>query len=125
MVGILLPVGTSEPYPEAVGVDFGEIVSLVPLARGVSGRIVRLRIVGTKVSRVVGKELFIRRILSASHLYSSAFTVHPENVKDGIPQSYTLKGGRLGAWSRSLSDRCGGDGDKGVLLSGNIVALLS
>lgn len=78
------------------GIDFGEIVSLVPLARGASGRIVRLRIVGTKVSRVVGKELFIRRILSASHLYSSAFTVHPENVKDGIPQSYTLKGAGWG-----------------------------
>ncbi len=55
--------------------DFGEIVDLVPLARGKSGRIWKLKIVGTKKTFTIGKELEIRRTLSKSHLYSSAFEV--------------------------------------------------
>lgn len=55
------------------GIDFGTIQDLVPLERGVSGRIKRLRIVGSKKTMVIGKELIIRRFLSESHLYSSAF----------------------------------------------------
>ncbi|MDE6166189.1 MAG: hypothetical protein K2F58_03745, partial [Muribaculaceae bacterium] len=57
------------------GIDFGRIKELVSLSRGSSGRIYRLKIVGEKCSRVVGKELIIRRWLSESHLYSSAFVV--------------------------------------------------
>lgn len=57
------------------GIDFGTIVALEPVERGVSGRLTRLRIVGTKRTMIVGKELEIRRWLSESHLYSSAFVV--------------------------------------------------
>lgn len=57
------------------GIMFGEILDLVPVERGESGRIVRLRIVGSARTMVVGKELMIRRILSESHLKSSAFDV--------------------------------------------------
>ncbi|HOS45753.1 MAG: SpoIID/LytB domain-containing protein [Bacteroidales bacterium] len=57
------------------GIDFGAIVDLIPMKRGVSGRIIELKIVGTKKTMVIGKELEIRRILSESHLYSSAFYV--------------------------------------------------
>jgi SpoIID/LytB domain protein len=60
---------------ERSGIDFGVILDLVPLERGTSGRIVRLQIVGTKRTMVIGKELEIRRTLSKTHLYSSAFTV--------------------------------------------------
>ena len=60
--------------------DLGDIVDLVPLSRGRSGRIWRLQIVGTKQSFIIGKELEIRRVLSESHLYSSNFTV--EHVGD-------------------------------------------
>jgi SpoIID/LytB domain protein len=55
--------------------DFGQITDLQPLERGKSGRIWKLRIVGTKKSMTIGKELEIRRVLSESHLYSSAFDV--------------------------------------------------
>jgi stage II sporulation protein D len=55
--------------------DFGTLQEIIPLRRGPSGRISRLRIVGSKKSVVVGKELEIRRWLSPSHLYSSAFVV--------------------------------------------------
>ncbi|MDE7336124.1 MAG: hypothetical protein K2N10_07435, partial [Muribaculaceae bacterium] len=65
----------SELIARRSGIDFGVIQELRPLQRGSSGRIVRLEIVGTKCSRIVGKELIIRRWLSESHLYSSAFVV--------------------------------------------------
>jgi len=55
--------------------DFGQITDLIPLERGKSGRIWKLKIVGTKKSFIIGKELEIRRALSESHLYSSAFDV--------------------------------------------------
>lgn len=61
---------------ERTDVDFGEIIDMIPLQRGVSGRIVRLKIIGTHHTMIIGKELEIRRTLSRSHLYSSAFTVN-------------------------------------------------
>ncbi|MCM1451515.1 MAG: SpoIID/LytB domain-containing protein [Clostridium sp.] len=57
------------------GLDFGEIQEMIPLRRGASGRITLLRIVGDRLTAEIGKELEIRRILSPSHLYSSAFVV--------------------------------------------------
>ena len=70
---------TTEQLSELVarrsGIDFGTIIALEPVERGVSGRLTRLRIVGTKRTMIVGKELEIRRWLSESHLYSSAFVV--------------------------------------------------
>ncbi len=78
---------------ERSGVDFGTIEELVPLERGASGRIVKLRIVGSKASRVVGKELEIRRWLSPSHLYSSAFVV---DKTEGEAVEFLLKGAGWG-----------------------------
>lgn len=60
------------------GKDIGELISMEPLERGVSGRIMKLKIVGSVKTLVVGKELEIRRILSESHLKSSAFDVRFE-----------------------------------------------
>jgi SpoIID/LytB domain protein len=65
----------SQILKEKSGMDFGDIVDFVPVERGTSGRLVRLKIVGTKKTLTVGKELEIRRLLSTSHLYSSAFVV--------------------------------------------------
>ena len=65
----------SELVARRSGIDFGTIIALEPVERGVSGRLTRLRIVGTKRTMIVGKELEIRRWLSESHLYSSAFVV--------------------------------------------------
>ena len=60
---------------ERTGIDFGKIQALEPVERGPSGRIKFLRIVGSKHTEVVGKELKIRRALCPSHLKSSAFDV--------------------------------------------------
>lgn len=78
------------------GLRFGKILDLVPLERGKSGRIVRLKIVGTERERIIGKELEIRRTLSESHLKSSAFVVTTQLGADGIPQSFHLSGAGWG-----------------------------
>ena len=65
----------SDLVRERSGIDFGEIRDLVPVERGPSGRIKKLRVIGTRTSMLIGKELIIRRWLSDSHLKSSAFEV--------------------------------------------------
>lgn len=60
---------------ERSGIDFGTLIDLRPIRRGPSYRIVELEVVGSKRTMVIGKELEIRRILSKSHLYSSAFDI--------------------------------------------------
>ena len=57
------------------GIDWGNVRALLPVERGTSGRLKRLRIVGEKKDLIVGKELIIRKFLSESHLKSSAFVV--------------------------------------------------
>ncbi|MHB8091608.1 MAG: SpoIID/LytB domain-containing protein [Syntrophales bacterium] len=78
------------------GIDFGVLQNLVPLQRGPSGRISSLRIEGTKAKVVVGKELEIRRWLSPSHLYSSAFVVESKNGFSGAPSGFVLRGAGWG-----------------------------
>lgn len=86
----------SEIISKKTGMDFGQITDLVPLERGKSGRISKLRIVGTKRTFTIGKELEIRRVLSTSHLYSSAFVVDRLDVVDGIPQKFHISGAGWG-----------------------------
>ncbi len=78
------------------GRDFGQIMDLIPVERGVSGRLIKLKIIGTKKTLTVGKELEIRRWLSESHLYSSAFTIEKQQVVDGIPGKFMLYGAGWG-----------------------------
>ena len=81
---------------EKLEVQFGDIIDLVPLERGKSGRIYRLKIVGKERTLIIGKELEIRRALSKSHLYSSAFIVEKADIKDGVPQKFIIKGAGWG-----------------------------
>ena len=76
--------------------DFGKIVDLIPLERGKSGRISKLKIVGTERSFTIGKELEIRRTLSETHLYSSAFVVDKSHFELGIPQQFDIYGAGWG-----------------------------
>lgn len=78
-------------------VDFGKIIDLIPVERGGSGRIIRLKILGTACTMTIGKELEIRRSLSESHLYSSAFIIEKEGFdEDGIPKNFKLTGAGWG-----------------------------
>ncbi|HXU07498.1 MAG TPA: SpoIID/LytB domain-containing protein [Blastocatellia bacterium] len=90
----------SEILQSRFGVDFGGIYSLVPLERGESGRIIRLKISGEKRTLAIGKELEIRRALSHSHLYSSAFVVQPQA---GSGSKYPLRFTLIGAgWGHGV-----------------------
>ncbi|MGA2331834.1 MAG: SpoIID/LytB domain-containing protein [Syntrophales bacterium] len=81
---------------EKSGMDFGNLLRLTPLERGPSGRILRLQIAGSKRTLTIGKELEIRRWLSQSHLYSSAFVVFAENDTSGLPVRFILHGAGWG-----------------------------
>ena len=72
----------TEILQRRTGLDIGALQGLEALERGGSGRIKRLKVIGTKGSYVIGKELMIRRALSETHLKSSCFEVEmgPEEV---------------------------------------------
>ena len=77
------------------GIDFGNIIDLIPLHRGASGRIDSLKIVGTKHTEIIGKELKIRLWLSKTCLYSSWFDVKKSQItnhKSQISNQFTLVG---------------------------------
>lgn len=82
-----------------VGIDVGDVLDLIPVERGVSGRLIRLKIVGSKNSITIGKELEIRKALSKSHLYSSAFVVEkkmPVEKENNTPNEFVLRGAGWG-----------------------------
>ena len=78
------------------GLDYGAIIDLIPIKRGESGRLIELKIVGTNKTSIIGKELEIRKWLSSTHLYSSAFVVDKEDYIDGIPQKFIFTGAGWG-----------------------------
>jgi len=86
----------SELIARRSGIDFGEIIDLIPILRGESGRLIELKIIGTKRTIIVGKELEIRKWLSNSHLYSSAFVVDKSDLQNEVPQHFTLIGAGWG-----------------------------
>ncbi len=86
----------SEIVSQKTGRRLGWIRDLFPVERGVSGRIFRLRILGTSLNLTVGKELEIRRILSPTHLFSSAFIVEKEPGNQGIPSVFRFVGAGWG-----------------------------
>jgi len=79
---------------EKTGIDFGLITELEPVTRGTSGRIIRLRIHGDRKTLIIGKELEIRKALSKTHLYSSAFVV--EKSLEGGETYFILHGAGWG-----------------------------
>ncbi len=84
---------------QRTGIDFGHIIRMEVVSRGHSGRIIKLKITGTKRTKTIGKELEIRRALSKTHLYSSAFVIDHLDNRSG-----------LGTWCWPLPDRCRSDG---------------
>jgi stage II sporulation protein D len=79
-----------------IGIDVGFVKNLIPVERGVSGRLIKLKVEGTSRTVVIGKELEIRKAFSPSHLYSSAFVIEKVNVQDDIPQKFIFTGAGWG-----------------------------
>ena len=79
---------------EKTKMDFGDILDLIPEQRGKSGRICKLKIVGSKRTFSIGKELEIRRTLSETHLLSSNFEVEKfySTPRSTVPSAFKLRG---------------------------------
>jgi len=89
----------SELINRKTKINFGNIIDIIPVKRGKSARITLMRVVGTMHTFSFGKELEIRRLLSESHLLSSAFYVEKqfnENNTNGIPDKFILHGAGWG-----------------------------
>jgi stage II sporulation protein D len=78
------------------GIDFGKIIDLIPIERGLSSRLVKLKIVGTQKVITIGKELEIRRTFSETHLYSSAFYIEKFENAGGVSEKFILHGAGWG-----------------------------
>ncbi|MBN1893378.1 SpoIID/LytB domain-containing protein [bacterium] len=78
------------------GRDMGPVLRLMPLKRGVSGRIILLRITAASGDTLLSGELNIRKALSATTLWSSCFYVSPEAGPDGPPAAFNLRGAGWG-----------------------------
>jgi SpoIID/LytB domain protein len=92
-----------------VGIHVGDVLDLIPVERGVSGRLIRLKIIGSERTITIGKELEIRKALSESHLYSSAFIVEKES------DAFILKGAGWGHGVGLCQIGAAIMGDKGYL----------
>ncbi|MCK4993092.1 MAG: SpoIID/LytB domain-containing protein [Bacteroidales bacterium] len=77
-----------------IGIDFGLVQDFIPIERGESGRLVKLKIVGTQKTMTIGKELEIRKALSESHLYSSGIVFDKKEIDGEIV--FILKGAGWG-----------------------------
>ena len=91
----------SELIKNRSGIDYGDIIDLIPIERGPSSRLVKLKIVGSKKTMTIGKELEIRRTLSDSHLYSSAIVFEKVGqiaTTNGtiVPEKFILRGAGWG-----------------------------
>ena len=84
-------------FEEKLKMNFGAILDMKAVERGKSGRISKLQIIGTEKTFTIGKELEIRRALSDTHLYSSAFVVDKyDKDEQGVPQRFEIIGAGWG-----------------------------
>ena len=84
-------------FEEKLKMNFGAILDMKAVERGKSGRISKLQIIGTEKTFTIGKELEIRRALSDTHLYSSAFVVDKyDKDEQGVPQRFEILGAGWG-----------------------------
>lgn len=79
---------------------FTKINNLLPVKRGVSGRILELKVIGSDGSKdvelILKSEYEIRRVLHPRFLYSSAFIIKTENYDHVAPSNFILDGAGWG-----------------------------
>lgn len=81
---------------QKTGVDIGTFYGIVPLKRGVSGRLMEIELLGSRRNHRIKGELNIRRSLSNTHLRSAAFYTEITYDPDGVPYEITFKGAGWG-----------------------------
>ena len=78
------------------GETFGQLKDLRVLERGVSGRVIRLQVVGTERTFELDRELMIRKALKRETLYSTCFVIEKQPGENGLPDSFTFRGAGWG-----------------------------
>ncbi|MBN2201908.1 SpoIID/LytB domain-containing protein [bacterium] len=81
---------------KTLGRSIGTVRELIPVRRGESGRIVKLKIAGSEGEAVIEGELSVRRALSPTALWSSCFIVETEKDSSGAPAAFTFRGAGWG-----------------------------
>jgi SpoIID/LytB domain protein len=74
--------------------DFGRVIKIIVLKRRESGHVSAIKIIGTRASYVVEKELAIRKALG--NLRSSMFKVEIKYAADKFPEAFIFYGGGWG-----------------------------
>lgn len=81
---------------ERTGRAIGTLLDIVPGKRGVSGRLKEVRIVGTRDTVTVRKELNIRRALAKNTLNSACFVVAKNGGTGNVPDEFIFRGAGWG-----------------------------
>jgi len=77
--------------------DFGELKDLVPLQRGLSGRLIRLRVVGAKKTFEITRELAIRQALADKTLWSACIAIEKSGRdRNGLFAKFKILGAGWG-----------------------------
>jgi SpoIID/LytB domain protein len=61
------------------GENIGSLLEIIPVERGVSGRLKKIKLRGSQKTATVEGELTIRKALSSNYLFSSCFVVDRQN----------------------------------------------
>lgn len=104
----------SELIRQRSKIDFGFIIDMVPIQRGKSGRITRLKIIGSLHTMTIGKELEIRRTLSSFTPVQFGFRGRQRSAKERFSGKFHPYRSRMGPWSRLMPDRCSRNGRKRI-----------
>ena len=71
----------------------GRIKAIIPMERGISGRVKRVMVKGTAGSYIINAESILYRL---GGLRSTLFVVQPKTGRDGLPESLIFNGGGWG-----------------------------
>lgn len=78
------------------GEDIGILFDIIPIKRGISGRLLEIELLGSKKNMKIKGDQPIRQTLSESLLKSSCFIIEIEMGDDGIPISFSFVGAGSG-----------------------------
>jgi len=78
------------------GQDIGILYDILPVQRGVSGRIKKLQILGSLKNVEIAGETYIRSSLAQEGLNSSCFIIQTEMDDEGVPLNFMFIGAGMG-----------------------------
>ncbi|MBL7095154.1 hypothetical protein ISS22_14410 [candidate division KSB1 bacterium] len=79
-----------------VGTDIGSLYEIIPISRGVSGRLKEIEILASNKNLVIKDQSEICRVLAHDRLLSSCFIIESQMDEQGFPVSFTFQGAGSG-----------------------------